>query len=102
MAEKKATKKVKKVSEKSEKIKETKKVIELKKHVMVPKHEVFPEKEVGQLLTKYNITREQLPSILIGDPALKGLDIKNGDIMKVTRENEVTGTSYVYRIVVSL
>ena len=69
---------------------------------MVPKHEVLPGKEVKELLEKFNITNAQLPSIFISDPALKGLDVKEKDIIKVTRENPVTGTSYAYRVITQL
>jgi DNA-directed RNA polymerase subunit H len=99
--EKKKPKKTKKVSEKR-KIKESKSVLESKRHVMVPKHELLPEKEVKELLEQFNITKAQLPSILISDPALKGPDVKNGDVIKITRENPVTGTSYAYRVITTL
>ena len=72
------------------------------KHEMVPKHEVLSEKEADELLKTYNISSAQLPIVLITDPALKGLDVKNGDVVKVTRENRVTGTSYVFRLVATL
>jgi len=72
------------------------------KHEMVPKHEVLSEKEADELLNTYNISSAQLPIVLITDPALKGLDVKNGDVVKVTRENRVTGTSYVFRLVATL
>jgi DNA-directed RNA polymerase subunit H len=105
MAEKKPKKKLKKakkVSEKSETIKETKRAVESKRHVMVPKHEILPEGEAEELLKKYNITRGQLPSILVTDPALKGLEVKNGGIIRITRTDQVTGTSHAYRVVISL
>jgi len=71
------------------------------KHVLVPKHEVLPEKEAEELLRRYNITKSQLPSILITDPALKGLNVNVGDIVRITRKNPVTGTSYAYRVVIA-
>lgn len=69
-------------------------------HDLVPKHEILPKKKTEELLVKYNITKAQLPSILITDPALKGLEVKRGDIIKITR-NAVTGTNYAYRVVIS-
>ncbi len=71
-------------------------------HVMVPKHELLPEKEVDKMLKELNVSRIQLPTILIADPALQGLDVKNGDVIRITRENPVTGTSYAYRLVSGL
>ncbi|RMF90376.1 MAG: DNA-directed RNA polymerase subunit H [Methanobacteriota archaeon] len=70
-------------------------------HELVPKHELLSKEEAEELLKRYNITRGQLPGILITDPALKGLEVENGDIIKITREDEVTGTSYAYRVVIS-
>lgn len=72
------------------------------KHVMVPKHELLPEKEVEKMLKQLNVSRMQLPIILIADPALSGLDVKNGDVIRITRENPVTGTSYTFRLVSGL
>ncbi|MFQ5800132.1 MAG: DNA-directed RNA polymerase subunit H [Candidatus Hydrothermarchaeales archaeon] len=69
-------------------------------HDLVPKHEILPEKKAEKLLVKYNISSAQLPSILITDPAIKGLEVKSGDIIKITR-NAVTGTNYAYRVVIS-
>jgi DNA-directed RNA polymerase subunit H len=105
MAEKKPKKKItktKKVSKKNEIKEESKSAFESKRHLMVPKHELLPEKWVNELLDQFNITKAQLPSILISDPALKGEDVKNGDVIKITRENTVTGTSYAYRVITTL
>ncbi len=68
-------------------------------HEMVPKHEVLSEKDADKILEQLNVSRDQLPGILLNDPALKGLNAKNGDIIRVTRNNPVTGTSYAYRVV---
>ncbi len=71
------------------------------KHVLVPKHELLSEKEVNKLITDYNIIKEQLPSIMLNDPALSELEVKAGDVVKITRENPITGTSYAYRLIVN-
>ncbi|MEM2263998.1 MAG: DNA-directed RNA polymerase subunit RpoH/Rpb5 C-terminal domain-containing protein, partial [Nitrososphaerota archaeon] len=52
------------------------------------------------LLKKYNITPSQLPSILISDPVVKAIGAKVGDIIKITRPSETSGTSIYYRCVV--
>ncbi len=70
-------------------------------HVLVPKHELLSEKEVNKLITDYNIIKEQLPSIMLNDPALSELEVKAGDVVKITRENPITGTSYAYRLIVN-
>lgn len=71
------------------------------KHEMVPKHEVLSKKEVEELLLKFNVSRPQLPGIMTSDPAIKGLEFREGDIVKITRISPVTGTSYAFRVVVS-
>jgi DNA-directed RNA polymerase subunit H len=70
-------------------------------HEMVPKHEVLQEKDANELLERYNITKAQLPIILFSDPALKGLETKIGDIIRITRVN-TTGTNYAFRLVMEL
>jgi DNA-directed RNA polymerase subunit H len=72
------------------------------RHEMVPEHLVLSEKEVNHLLEKFNISKSQLPVILSGDPAIKGLEVNIGDVIKVTRRNPVTGTSYAFRVVSTL
>jgi DNA-directed RNA polymerase subunit H len=99
---KKQPKKAKKVSEKKVAKKVSEKVVESKRHVMVPKHEVLPEKKAEELLESFNVTRAQLPIILADDPALKGLETKSGDVIKITREGSVIGTSFAYRVVTIL
>jgi DNA-directed RNA polymerase subunit H len=76
--------------------------VESKRHVMMPKHEVLPEKKAEELLERFNITRAQLPIIFFEDPALNGLEAKSGDVIKVTREGSVIGTSFAYRVVSTL
>ena len=99
---KKEPKKAKKVSEKSKIKEENAKAVESKRHLMVPKHEILPEKEVDALLESFNITLAQLPIIFFEDPALKGLEAKKDDVIKITRESRVIGTSFAYRVVTVL
>ncbi len=70
-------------------------------HDLVPKHELLTAEEADSLIEKFNISRAQLPNILLSDPAIKGLDAKVGDVIKITRSNQVTGTGRAYRIVIS-
>lgn len=71
------------------------------KHVLVPKHEKISDDEKKQLLERYNIRIQDLPKILITDPAIKDLHVKSGDIIKVTRQSMTAGHSIYYRGVVS-
>jgi DNA-directed RNA polymerase subunit H len=67
----------------------------------VPKHEVLPEEELESLLKRYNITKGQLPKILVNDPVAKKIKAKVGDVVKITRESKTAGKSLVYRVVVA-
>lgn len=92
------------ILKKSESSKKSKKSIppsfNILEHVYVPKHEILSKEEAEALLKKYNITPSQLPSILISDPVVKAIGAKVGDIIKITRPSETSGTSIYYRCVV--
>ena len=68
---------------------------------MVPKHEKLSEKEKKELFERYNISQRELPKILISDAAIQGLDLKDGDVIKIIRKNKLLGESYFYRGVVA-
>ena len=54
-------------------------------HILQPKHTKLDEKEAQEFLDKLNISKSQLPKILVGDPGLpEGCDI--GDIVKIERK----------------
>jgi len=69
-------------------------------HKLVPKHEILTEKEKEQLLTQYKVQPYQLPQIKASDPAVKAIDAKPGDILRVIRKSATAGTHYAYRYVV--
>lgn len=71
-------------------------------HILVPKHEVLKEKEVKELLSKYGITKNELPKILKDDAALNDLNPtpKVGDVIKITRKSPTAGESLYYREVI--
>ena len=67
-------------------------------HILQPKHLKLNEKEALELLKRLNISKAQLPKILINDPALpEGCNI--GDIIKIERKIGDKITLY-YRVVV--
>jgi DNA-directed RNA polymerase subunit H len=72
----------------------------VQKHVLVAKHTKLGEKPSKDLLTSLDITKEQLPKILIKDPAIKDLEINAGDIIKIERTSPTSGKSLYYRVVV--
>ena len=70
-------------------------------HILVPVHKKLSEKDRSELLKKYNITIGALPQILITDPAIAGLDAKDGDVIKVIRKSRTGGEVSYYRGVTS-
>lgn len=69
------------------------------KHILTPKHSKLGEREKAQLLEKYHVTSKELPKIQKTDAAIKDLDAKLGDIIKITRKSQTAGESMFYRVV---
>ena len=69
---------------------------------LVPKHILLDDSEVDGKLEPLNVIREQLPKILLKDPALKALDqeAKPGDVVEIHRVSESAGSNFAYRVVV--
>jgi len=70
------------------------------KHILVPKHVKISQKEKEDLLKRYNITLKELPKINKKDPALKGMDAKAGELIKILRDSPTAGKIVFYRVVV--
>ena len=70
-------------------------------HILLPKHVKLGEKEKKALLENYSITIRELPKISIHDPALRGMELKAGDVLKVIRKSHTAGTAVFYRGVVN-
>ena len=71
-------------------------------HVYVPKHEIMTKKEAEEILIKYNSKPTELPLIFVSDPAILGLGVKPGDMIKITRKSPTAGQSIYYRYVVEV
>ncbi len=69
---------------------------------LVPKHILLDDSEIDSKLEPLNVLREQLPKILLKDPALKALDqeAKPGDVIEIHRVSESAGSNLAYRVVV--
>ena len=65
----------------------------------MPKHELVKEEEVNEILGKFGITKEQLPKIKEWDPAIAELGAKEGDIVRIHRDEGGVINTY-YRVVV--
>jgi len=69
-------------------------------HEIIPEHIKLSDKEAKALLKKYNITIREMPKILISDPAIAHLSVKEGDIIKIERKSRTAGEVVYYRGVV--
>ncbi len=69
-------------------------------HFLVPKHELLDEKEARKISAGFNSGVDQFPYIQVTDPALKNLDAKVGDLVKITRQSQTAGETIYYRYVV--
>ncbi len=68
-------------------------------HILQPKHTKLKEKEVQSILEKFNISKSQLPKILLNDPALpEGCEI--GDVVKIERKEGDGTINQYYRVVI--
>ena len=77
-----------------------KNIILVPNHVYVPKHEIMTKKEAEQVLKQFNCNATELPLIFVTDPAIIGLGVKPGDMIKITRTSGTAGQSFYYRYVV--
>ncbi|MAS89543.1 MAG: DNA-directed RNA polymerase subunit H [Thaumarchaeota archaeon] len=71
-------------------------------HVFVPKHEILTKKEAEQVLENFNCNPTDLPFIFVNDPAILGLGVKPGDMIKISRTSGTAGESIYYRYVVEI
>ena len=71
-------------------------------HVYVPKHEIMNKKDAEEVLQKFNCKPTELPLIFVNDPAILGLGVKPGDMIKITRKSATAGQSTYYRYVVEV
>ena len=68
------------------------------KHALTPLHEKLSKEEADKVMTDYLIKHKtQMPLILKTDIISRWLGLKHGEIIKITRYNETSGTYYYYR-----
>ena len=71
-------------------------------HIYVPKHEIMRKKDAEEVLEKYHCKTTDLPLIFANDPAIVGLGVNPGDMIKITRKSATAGESLYYRYVVEV
>ena len=69
-------------------------------HVLSPTHEKLTADDVEQLLKNYNVEYAKLPKISITDPSIKQLEVKLGDVIKISRKSSTSGNTVYYRMVI--
>jgi DNA-directed RNA polymerase subunit H len=73
----------------------------IKDHVLALEHSKASERELKELLTKFQITKKELPKILKNDPAIRDLNLEEGDVVKIKRKSATSGESDFYREVIN-
>lgn len=76
--------------------------IDIENHELVPDHEVLEEEQVDELLATYDITKDQLPMIDVGDPVVKQLEAEEGDVIKIVRDSPTADQTTYYRHVTTV
>lgn len=71
----------------------------ISKHYLVPKHEIVNDDSVKNIMDNYNLKSiNQLPIIFKNDPMAKYLNVKQGQVVKITRKNNFCGESINWRV----
>ena len=68
-------------------------------HNFIPNHILLTKEEV-ETLEKKEISTDKLPLIFIADPAIRHLELNEGDVIKIIRKNNIIGDVEYYRRVI--
>lgn len=75
-------------------------MLNLVEHECSPQYEILTNAKVNAFMVAYGIKRKQIPKLENIDPVARYLFIKKGQIVRILRNNEVTGLSIGYRVVI--
>ena len=78
-----------------------KRKFQVEEHELIPKHVKLSDKEKKKLEEEYKISIFELPKILKNDAALKEMDLKVGDVIKIIRKSPTAGETVYYRGVIN-
>jgi DNA-directed RNA polymerases I, II, and III subunit RPABC1 len=67
-------------------------------HELVPKHEVVNNNDVPAILQMFNAKKKDMPNILHTDPMAKYLDVRPGELVRITRPSPTAGEYVFYRM----
>lgn len=73
--------------------------IDIQDHMLVPTHEIMTEEEIADEFSDVEYDFKDLPKIRSGDPVVKAIGAKVGDVLRITRESQTAGVFVTYRIV---
>ncbi len=69
-------------------------------HDLVPRHIILEKDEEEQVLEKYQVKKYQLPKILDSDPAVKAIQAKAGNVLRIERNPKLMEEGNYYRLVI--
>ena len=67
------------------------------KHELIPLHEKLSSEEKEKLLKELQINFKDLPKIFKSDPSLNEMDVKFGDVIRITRKSGTAKQTVFYR-----
>ncbi|MFC1697221.1 DNA-directed RNA polymerase subunit H [Nanoarchaeota archaeon] len=70
-------------------------------HYLIPKHIKCSKKEKDEVYANYKVEDKHMPKILKNDSAIKHLDVKVGDLIKISRKSPTAGEIFFYRVVMN-
>ncbi|MDO8554239.1 MAG: DNA-directed RNA polymerase subunit RpoH/Rpb5 C-terminal domain-containing protein [Candidatus Micrarchaeota archaeon] len=73
--------------------------IDVLSHVLVPEMKILSTEEKNRVLKKYNITKWQLPRLLVSDSSMVALKASVDDVVEINR-SDLTGKSTCYKLVI--
>ena len=75
-------------------------MIDIFRNILVPEHVLLTKEETQSVLEMYKIKPYQLPYIHSSDPAVRAIDAKLGDVVKIIRNSRTAGNAIAYRYVI--
>lgn len=79
---------------------ETEFMINITEHVCSPEFIVLSNEEADECNKSYNVKKKEMQKQYDSDPISRYLFLKRGQVIRIIRNNEVTGQSVSYRIIV--
>jgi DNA-directed RNA polymerase subunit H (RpoH/RPB5) len=76
-------------------------LLNVSRHQFVPKHTVLSKQESSDVLTKYNCTNKNIPTIKRDDAQAKYIGLRLKQICKISVENVSSGITEKYRLCVN-